>query len=58
MLTVHAEDDHLLELWFHAMLDDGHYPARRGFIGLSRAITDGHCDALVAAGERWAQGLR
>ena len=53
MLTVHADDD-LAELYFHAMLADGHYLARRGFIALSFAVTDTQVDALVASTRRWA----
>ncbi|MDH3249428.1 MAG: aminotransferase class III-fold pyridoxal phosphate-dependent enzyme [Acidimicrobiia bacterium] len=53
MLTVHAEDDRLLDLYFHAMLADGHYLARRGFIALSFEIDDSHCDRLVSATEHW-----
>lgn len=47
MNAIHADDDRVLELLFHAALDDGHYIARRGFTALSMAITDAHCDALV-----------
>ncbi|MGI9609448.1 MAG: aspartate aminotransferase family protein [Acidimicrobiia bacterium] len=57
MLAVHASDDRLLELLFHAALADGLYLARRGFIGLSMAVTDDHCDDLVASVNRWAQSL-
>lgn len=57
MLTVHAADDRLAELYFHAMLADGHYLARRGFIALSFAVTDAHVAALVAATRRWAAAL-
>lgn len=57
MLTVHAADDRLAELYFHAMLADGHYLARRGFIALSFAVTDAHVDALVASTRRWADRI-
>lgn len=57
MLCVHAEDDRLVELFFHAMLADGHYLARRGFMALSMAIDDAHAEALVASAARWAAGL-
>ena len=54
MLNVHADDDRLLELFFHRMLADGHYLARRGFMALSFEITDSHIDDLVAACEVWS----
>ncbi len=57
MLAVHAADDRLLELLFHAVLAEGLYLARRGFIGLSMAITDSQCDALVTAVDLWAREL-
>jgi glutamate-1-semialdehyde 2,1-aminomutase len=53
MLTVHTEDDRLLELYFHAMVADGLYPARRGFMALSRLVTDDDVDLLIDATERW-----
>jgi glutamate-1-semialdehyde 2,1-aminomutase len=53
MLCVHADDDRLIELLFHSLLEVGMYVARRGFMALSMAITDDHCDALVAATEHW-----
>ncbi len=58
MLTVHAEDDRLLELYFHAMLAAGHYLARRGFIALSFEIDDSHCERLVADTRLWGETLR
>lgn len=54
MLAVHTDDDRYLELFFHAMIADGHYLARRGFIGLSIAITDTHTDALVNSATLWS----
>ena len=57
MLTVHAEDDRVLDLYFHAMLSSGHYLARRGFIALSFEIDDSHCERLVADTRRWAGSL-
>lgn len=54
MLCLHSPDDHLLELLFHALLADGLYVARRGFMALSMAITDTHVDMLVAAVQQWA----
>jgi len=54
MIGVHARDDRHQELFFHAMLADGHYTARRGFIALSLAITDDHIDGLVVSARRWA----
>jgi glutamate-1-semialdehyde 2,1-aminomutase len=57
MLTVHAADQRLAELYFHAMLADGHHLARRGFVALSFAVTDAHVDALVAATRRWCRGI-
>ena len=57
MLCVHADDDRIAELYFHAMLERGLYLARRGFIGLSMAVTDDDCETLVAATIAWASGL-
>jgi glutamate-1-semialdehyde 2,1-aminomutase len=57
MLTVHADDDRLLELYFHAMLASGHYLARRGFIALSFEIEDSHCERLVSDTRRWLADL-
>jgi glutamate-1-semialdehyde 2,1-aminomutase len=54
MLCVRSDDDRWVELFFHAMLTDGHYLARRGFMALSMAITDEHVDALVASARAWA----
>ena len=53
MLTIHAHDDRLLELLFHAMLAQGHYLARRGFIALSFEVKEQHCRNLVSDVERW-----
>jgi glutamate-1-semialdehyde 2,1-aminomutase len=53
MVCVHSVDDRLVELLFHAALSDGLYIARRGFIALSMAITDDHCDALLSTVDRW-----
>ena len=55
MLTVHAEDDRLLDLYFHTMLSCGHYLARRGLIALSYEIDDAHCGQLVSDTEHWAE---
>ncbi len=57
MLTVHAEDDRLLDLYFHAMLAAGNYLARRGFIALSFEIEDSHCEQLVSDTRRWTDDL-
>jgi glutamate-1-semialdehyde 2,1-aminomutase len=57
MLTVHATDDRLLELLFHAAMADGHYLARRGFIALSMQVTDEDCKALASSISQWANGL-
>ncbi|MCP5024975.1 MAG: aminotransferase class III-fold pyridoxal phosphate-dependent enzyme [Actinomycetia bacterium] len=54
MLCVRSNDDRWVELFFHAMLADGHYVARRGFMALSMAITDQHADTLVSSARRWA----
>lgn len=55
MLCVHADHDEWVELFFHAMLTEGHYLARRGFMALSMAITDDHADALVDSARAWAK---
>jgi len=47
MVCIHASDDRLVELVFHAALDQGLYIARRGFMALSMAITDDHCARLI-----------
>jgi len=55
MLCIRSEDDRLTELAFHAALVDGHYFARRGFIGLSMEITDNQIGALIDSVARWAE---
>jgi len=55
MFGIHGPDD-WLELFFLAMLEEGHYLARRGFIALSIEITDAHVDAFCASARRWADG--
>ena len=57
MLCVHSDDDRLTDLYFHAMLARGLYLARRGFMALSKAVTDDDCDRLVAATADWATGM-
>lgn len=57
MLCVHSTDDRLIELLFHALLNADMYIARRGFMALSMAITDAHCDDLVASATTWADSL-
>ncbi len=60
MLCVHSGDQMddqtgggLLELYFHAMLNQGLYLARRGFMALSKAVTDDDCARLVSATQTW-----
>ncbi len=55
MLCVHADDERLIEHYFHSMLAAGYYLARRGFMALSASITDDDCDALVAATRGWVE---
>ena len=57
MLCVHSDDDRLVELYFHAMLTRGFYLARRGFMALSKAITDDDCSRFLAATAEWAAEL-
>lgn len=57
MVGLHSSDDRLLDLLFHHALHDGHYIARRGFLALSMAITDEHCDALAASITAWTHTL-
>ena len=57
MLTVHAEDDRLLDIYFHAMLDAGNYFARRGFVALSFEITDAHCKRLIGETASWIERI-
>lgn len=56
MLCLHAADDRLLDLTFHAALLDGLYMARRGFMALSMEITDDHVARLCASVERFVDG--
>ena len=53
LMAVHAADIEL-DLFFHAMLDQGWYLARRGFIALSVDITDEMIDAFLDAVQTWA----
>ncbi|MEM9033686.1 MAG: aminotransferase class III-fold pyridoxal phosphate-dependent enzyme [Actinomycetota bacterium] len=57
MLCVHTDDDRLLDLWFHAMVEQGLFPARRGFMALSMEVSDADCDRLVAATSAWVSGV-
>ena len=57
LMTVHAPDTEL-ELFFHAMLDEGWYLARRGFIALSFEITDELIDGFIDAVRDWASRVR
>lgn len=62
MLCVHGDDSQgagspLVELYFHAMLDQGLYLAPRGFMALSKAVTDDDCAQLVAATRSWVDDL-
>jgi glutamate-1-semialdehyde 2,1-aminomutase len=53
MLCAHSSVAALHELWFLAMLDAGHFIARRGFMALSLEITDAHVAALIASTATW-----
>jgi glutamate-1-semialdehyde 2,1-aminomutase len=53
MLSIHADDDRLLDLLFHHLLAHGVYIARRGFMALSFEITDQHVDRLVESVAAW-----
>jgi glutamate-1-semialdehyde 2,1-aminomutase len=53
MLALHGPDG-WLEWFFLAMLEQGYYLARRGFLALSIEITDAHVDGLCAAADHWA----
>lgn len=57
MLCVHADDPRLVELFFHAMLDEGFYLARRGYMALSMEVTSEHIGALVVAAADWSSQL-
>ena len=48
LMAIHGSDTEL-ELFFHDMLDQGWYLARRGFIALSIEITDQLIDEFLAA---------
>jgi len=54
MIGIHGPDT-WLELFFLAMLEEGHYLARRGFIALSIEITDAHADAFCGSVRCWAE---
>ncbi len=58
MVCVHAADDRLVELLFHAALDQGLYMARRGFMALSMAVTDAHTKQLVDCVGQWGSTLK
>ncbi len=49
-----GSDDRLKELLFFALLDDGFYVARRGFVALSFEIEAADVAALLTATEGWA----
>jgi glutamate-1-semialdehyde 2,1-aminomutase len=51
-------NDHLEELLFFDLLEEGYYLARRGFIALSMDITDEHVNSFVDDVEAWAQTAR
>lgn len=53
LMAIHAPEDEM-ELFFHAMLDQGWYLARRGFIALSIEITDKMVDDFLEAVDAWA----
>jgi len=55
MIGLHGPDG-WVEWFFLAMLEEGHYLARRGFIALSIEITDAHVAALCDSARRWAAG--
>jgi glutamate-1-semialdehyde 2,1-aminomutase len=57
MIGVHGPDA-WIEWFFLAMLADGHYLARRGFLALSIEIGDAEVDALCASATRWARSAR
>jgi len=52
LMVIHARDE-VMELFFHAMIDEGWYLARRGFIALSVDITDELIDGFLAAVRSW-----
>lgn len=56
MVAVHSADDRVLELYFHAMLGQGLYLARRGFMALSAVIGDAEVQRLLTATELWCVG--
>ena len=53
MLALHGPDG-WIEWFFLAMLEDGFYLARRGFLALSLEVTDAHVEGLCEAAGRWA----
>ena len=57
MVGVHAHDDRYQELFFHAMLAEGYYTARRGFIALSLSVTDEDVNDFIAASQAWVDGF-
>jgi glutamate-1-semialdehyde 2,1-aminomutase len=55
---VAASDVRIKDLYFHHLLSEGIYIARRGFIALMLPITEGDVDALCAATERFISRYR
>ena len=53
MVAIHAEEP-ALELFFHEMLDNDWYIARRGFIALSLEISDDLIDGFLSTVRTWA----
>lgn len=53
-----GQDHRLKELLFFALLEDGFYMARRGFIALSRDIDDAHVAQLVDVVEWWCRSIK
>jgi len=49
MVCIRSTEDRLVELPFHAALDEGLYIARQGFTALSSDIADDDCGALVTS---------
>ena len=58
MLCIHTTDDRLLELFFHAAIDEGLFIARRGFMALSMALTDEDIQSLVKFTTKWSATIK
>ncbi len=57
MLCIHSSDGRYVELLFHTALEQGLHMARRGFMALSMAVDEQHCEALVNTTREWSKSV-